>query len=157
MFSFGHCPNYLSLSLIDWEKPESYTKQSAPTSLGHSFLSWMVSQLSEKVHFVLFQHMRGQYFPLLPGSHIKYLGGAGLQHAKHTGAKIIGVQKMYGQKLQMCANMNMHICKIISTLLWLFDKLKGKFTMEEGNPFVPLALVFTFFLHCGLFLLKLFK
>ena len=68
------------------------------------------------------------------------------------------VQKMFGQKLQMCANMNMHICKIISTLLWLFDKLKeGKFTMEDGNPFVPLALVFTFFLHCGLFLLKLFK
>ena len=33
----------------------------------------------------------------------------------------------------------------------------GEFTVKEGNPCVPLALIFTFFLHCGLFLLKYFK
>ena len=39
-----------------------------------------------------------------------------------------------------------------------FDKTKlGKFTMVDGNPFVPLGLVFAFFLHCAFFLLKLFK
>ena len=44
--------------------------------------------------------MRGQYFPLVPGSHIKYLGGAGLRHAQLTGATIIGTYcKFIGAKL----------------------------------------------------------
>ena len=44
--------------------------------------------------------MQGQYFPLVPGSHIKYLGGAGLRHAQLTGATIIGTYcKFIGAKL----------------------------------------------------------
>ena len=44
--------------------------------------------------------MQGQYFPLLPGSHIKYLGGAGLQEAQLTGAKnsYAKIEKFMGAK-----------------------------------------------------------
>ena len=152
------------LMLIDadwfWERPESYTRRSAPASLWHLFLSWMVSHcLSCQKRFTLYFsstcEVNTSHCYLAATSSTWEELGCNMQS---TQVQKSSVQKMFGQKMQMCANMNMHICKIISTLLWLFDKLKeGKFTMEDGNPFVPLALVFTFFLHCGLFLLKLFK